>query len=232
MSRSTGVLNGLCARVALVSMFAIAVSTSAVASPVSVTMSLTADDEFALFATDPITNTLTLIGQGNTWQFLYTFSFSAQPGSYIYVVGRDNTESVAMFVSKTVFNATDTVLTGDPNSWEVNTRYRSDNFTKTDPNEVLNWGGNWQTPAIGGEAGVFASLNASLFGHLAPLGSARCIWAQPGGGNSGISGAWGFPNDTGLGSALFRLEVVPEPASMLALGAGLAGLMGLRRRKR
>jgi hypothetical protein len=231
MLKLTEVLKGLSARIALASMFAIAVSTCAVASPVTVTMDITADDEFTLFAVDPNTNLLTLIGQGNTWQSLFTFNFVAQAGSYIYVVGSDNTERVAMFVSKTVFNASDTVLTGDPNSWEVNTRYRANDFTLTDPNEVLNWGGDWQAPAIGGEAGTFATAFPASFGHLAPLGSARCIWAQPGGGNSGLFGAWGFPNDTALGSALFRLEVVPEPASMLALGAGLAGLLGLRRRK-
>jgi hypothetical protein len=33
-------------------------------------------------------------------------------------------------------------------------------------------------------------------------------------------------------TALDIYEVVPEPASLMALGVGLAGLLGLRRRKR
>ena len=239
MQSLTSVLRNGVAHFALACVVAFGVSTSAFAqSPVSVTMTLTLDNEYAIFATDPNTNTLTLIGGDTNWFNHETYTFSAPFGSYLYVVGR-NVGSVSMFVSRTVFNNSITVLTGVPNqfaNWEVNTRYRSNDFTIIDVNEVLNWGGGWQAPAVGRAVwgpGDFPHNPNASDPHYPVLAGAYHIWAQPGGGNAfpDTWNQWGFTGDAGVGTALFRLQVVPEPASLMALGAGLAGLLGLRRRK-
>ncbi|CUU02100.1 VPLPA-CTERM protein sorting domain-containing protein [Armatimonadetes bacterium GBS] len=218
-------LKGLVVRFALTSAFML-VALGAQAN-MSVSLRIAVDNAYGVFAIDPNTGQLVLIGQDYQFNRATTYNFSAPPGTYIYVVARDDGVA-AVFLSKTIFGGgTVTVLSGVPSTdwvdWEVNTIYKPNNISFTDPNVVLNWGGDWTTPAVGALGSDFAND----YPDFGTFDNARFIWAPPGGGT-----AVGFQGYTGAGTALFRLQVYPEPASWLALGAGLAGLAVVRRRKR
>ena len=226
MERLMRMLKGLTACAALVSAFALTTLTTY--ANTSVSIKLAVDNGFYLFATNPNTNQLVLVGQGYDFNAVFNFNFITVPYSYIYLMARDDGVA-ALFTAKTVFdNGAETVITGVSSStwfdWEVNTIYKLQSAFSADPNAVLNWGGDWRAPAVGNLANSIAD-QFPVYGNFTD--GERFIWAPPGGGSQ-----IGFEGYTGAGTALFRLRVLPEPASVLALGAGLAGLAVLRRRKK
>jgi len=106
-------------------------------------------------------------------------------------------------------------------------RMKLNNPVNLAPNTVY-----WMTMAPvgngGGRAFVCTTNGAGAIG--VPIGGDDGLFDSP---FFGVS--WGAANVfVGVGEANFAygVQAIPEPASMLALGAGLAGLLGLRRRAR
>ncbi|MCS7227130.1 MAG: PEP-CTERM sorting domain-containing protein [Gloeomargarita sp. SKYB31] len=224
----------------IASLWAVALLASLSAQNVTVTVTIFSDNGYALFYTDPASGNLVRAGfrggyDQSAWRIPDTHTFSAPLNSYLYVIAHD--QGIAAFMAAKVVFPNTTVYTGVGDDWEVNELYRTDlsssfnEFQDTDPvcqpATVLDWlaqSNSWVQPAVGAEVGNATNDQRQAENDL--FRPARYIWAPPGGGDY-----WDFTGYTDAGTALFRLKVVPEPASWLVLGVGLAGLAKLKRRK-
>ncbi|MBS1724880.1 MAG: PEP-CTERM sorting domain-containing protein [Armatimonadetes bacterium] len=94
------------------------------------------------------------------------------------------------------------------------------------------------TAPSGGWVGVQGNGDFGTSGQIGVMdstggtpGDGNAYLVNPGGG-FGLPGNQSLFTDLGaLGNASYRIQAVPEPASMIALGAGLAALAARRRRK-
>ncbi|MDP1884063.1 MAG: PEP-CTERM sorting domain-containing protein [Candidatus Moranbacteria bacterium] len=175
---------------------------------------LTADNVFALFISTDDAQLGSLVGSGSDWMVTYRMSgIELTPGvaNYVHVVALD-LGVIAGFIG-------DFTLSDDDFSFSNGSRYM---VTDTDWNVYEN--------GFGGTLGVLSDIGVN---GVAPWG------VRP---NIDSIAHWLWTND-GLDAyttRYFSAEItptggvapVPEPATMLLFGSGLAGLAGMARKKR
>lgn len=217
---------------------------SAMASASNWTAKITVDNAYNLYTGN---NTgINLVGGDGWWPSVESYNFTSFNASdYLYVSTASDLSVAQGFLGEFV-NTTHnfTLLTGS-SSWQV-----FDAGAYLMP--LFGMSGAWPTGVMPTNAQTLAAIqyadannlwkatskfqnwdnrvvgNVTVWGHLSPINpNAEWIWHRKAGGPANPFQP-GFNHDEFL---VFRVQAVPEPATMAVLGIGLAAMIRRRRAK-
>lgn len=208
------------------------------ADSVSVKATLTADNHYVLYYGTKDASSLIYVGQnertdvgtsgGTAWSHPETWNFSTNRGDYLYVLGWSDDASAQGWLGEFNYNSGLDVYS-NKTDWEFFSTGRDLDlgYEWIDSNENTSLKNFIQSANHGLPA--WSAVQFSLPNGSGPWGYYSQI-------SQDASWIWGTPligSDYAGEYFVFRTKVdpVPEPATMLLMGLGLAELMGIRKRK-
>ncbi|MES2125685.1 MAG: FxDxF family PEP-CTERM protein [Pseudomonadota bacterium] len=183
------------------------------------TAALTADNQFALYTGNAAGTNLTLVGEGDDWQSLYTFDFNTSAGDYLYVVAKDWGGPQAW---QGAFNTPTGALYSQAASWKFIVAQSDDDSTGAVQALIAN--GGWA------QSQAQAPNDMAPWGSIVNDGNATWMWHD----NLGLANDWNQSSSSDGTYAIFRTNnvvAVPEPETYGMMLAGL-GLLGVAARRR